>query len=102
MSGESSMFYESLETFLYGGTSVPAGYQSLYGMFPGASPFPSKPMASSGLNKSNTRTLNNEKVYMMCGNISNPTSQGSNIQPGGKPQNIQIHPGGKPQGQYIP
>ena len=33
MSGESSMFSESPETFLYGGPSVPAGYQSLSGTY---------------------------------------------------------------------
>ena len=83
MSGESSMFSESLETFLYGGPSIPTGYQSLSDTFSGASPFPRKPMSSSCLNESNTGTLNNEQVYMMSGNISNPTSQGSSIQPRG-------------------
>ena len=40
MSGESSMFSKSLETFLYVGSSVPLGYQSLSGTFSGASPRP--------------------------------------------------------------
>ena len=98
MSGDSSIFTESPKILLYGGPSVPAGYQSLSGMFSGASPFPRKPMSSFGLNESNTRTLNNERVYMMSGNISNPTSQGSNIQPGGLPKNRKIQHGGQHQG----
>ena len=84
MSSDSSMFTESPETFLYGGPSVPVCYQPLSGTFSGASPLPNKPMSSSSMNESNTGTLNNEKVYMMSGNIPNPGSQGSNLSTGGK------------------
>ena len=77
------MCTESPKTFLYGGSFVPVGYQSLSGTFSGAYSLPKKPMSSSGPNESNTGTLNNEKIYMMFGNIPNPGSQGSNLLPGG-------------------
>jgi len=45
---ESSMFETSLETHLYGGTSIPPGYQSLYGTFSGVASSPwTSPMSSS-------------------------------------------------------
>ena len=58
MLGESSMFSESPETFLYGGSSVPLGYQSPSGTFSGAAPQPIKQVLSSGTNGMNTETLN--------------------------------------------
>ena len=96
MSGESSMFSESLETFLYGGSSVPPGYQSLSGTFSGASPQPIEQMLSSGANGTNTATLNTEQIYMMFGNIRNPQPQGSQLPPGGQPQGSQLLPRGQP------
>ena len=60
MLGESSMFSESPETFLYGGSSFPSGYQSLSGTFSGAAPQPIEQMLSSGTNGTNTDTLNRE------------------------------------------
>ena len=44
------MFSQSLETFLYGGPSVPLGYQSLTGTFSGASPQPIEHELSTGNN----------------------------------------------------
>jgi len=40
MSIWSSMFSQTPKTFLYGGPSIPSGYQSLTGNFSGASPRP--------------------------------------------------------------
>lgn len=44
------MFSQTLETFLYGGPSVPLGYQLLTGFFSGASPQPIEYDISTGNN----------------------------------------------------
>lgn len=52
------MFSESIETFLYGGSAIPLGYQSLSGTFSGAAPQPIEQVLSSGMNGTSTGTLN--------------------------------------------
>ena len=63
MSGESSMFSQSPETFLYGGSYVPSGYQSLSGSFSEATPQPIEQVLSFGTNGTKTKTLNRENFY---------------------------------------
>jgi hypothetical protein len=111
MSRQSSMFTQSPESFLYGGPSVPSGYQSLSGTFSGASPQPIEQGLLTGSN--GTKPLSVEDILMMSGTIPNPQPQGGQLPPGGQPQNPQLSPGGQPQGtqfasggqpqgQYIP
>ena len=102
MSSESSMFSESPETFVYGGSSVPPRYQSLSGTFSRAAPQPIEEVLSSGTNGTNTETLNTKHIFMMSGNIPNPQPQGSQLPPRGQPQGSQLLPGGKPQGNFLP
>jgi len=108
MSGQSSMLTQSLESFLYGGPSVPSGYQSLSGTFSGASPQPIEQGLLTGNN--GTKPLSVEDILMMSGSIPNPQPQGgqlpprgqTQLTPGGQPQGTQFASGGQPQGQYIP
>jgi len=102
MAGESSMFSQTPESFLHGGPSVPAGYQSLSGTFSGATPQPIENVLSSGLDGLKIETSNAEQVYMMSGNIPNPQAQGSQFPSGGQPQGTQLPPGGQPQGSQLP
>ena len=84
MVGETSMFSESLETFLYGSLSVPVGYQSLSSMFSRASPKPiEQVILSSSTNGTNNETLNSQDIFMMSSNIPVPQSQASQLSPGG-------------------
>ena len=86
MSGESSMFSQSPETFLYGGPQVPVGHQSLSGTFSRASPQPLEQVVlSSSTNGTHIETLNTQKAYMMSGNIPSSQPQGSKLSPGGQP-----------------
>ena len=91
MSGQSSMFTQLPESFLYNGPSVPAGYQSLSGTFSGASPQPIEQGLLTGNN--GTKPLSVEDILMMSGSIPNP--QGGQLPPGEHPQ---LTPGGQPQG----
>ena len=92
------MFSALPESYLYGGPSVPLGYQSLSGIFSGAASSPEKIIQSPGPNESHTENLNVEQVYMMSGNIPNHDPQISNLPPRGHPQGSNLPPGGKPQG----
>ena len=96
------MFSQSPETFLYGGPSVPSRYQSLSGIFSGATPQPTEQVLSYDTNGTKTETLNVEQFFMMSGNIPNPQPQGSQLLPRGQPQGSQLLPGGKPQGSQLP
>lgn len=96
MSRQSSMFTQTPKTFLFGGLSIPSGYQSLSGTFSGASPRPLEQVLSSGSN--GTQVLNVEQILMMSGSIPNPQPQGSQLPPGGQPQGNQLPPGEQPQG----
>ena len=84
------MFSQSSETFLYGGPTVPLGYQSLSGTFSGESPRQTEHQLSHGSN--GNKTLNTEQIFMMSGSIPNPQPQGSKLPPGG--QGSQLLPGG--------
>lgn len=75
------MFSQNLETFLYGGPSVPSGYQSVSGTVSGESPQPIEHGVSTGHNE--TPSLSVEEILMMSGAIPNPQPQGSQILPGG-------------------
>ena len=94
------MFSQSPESFLYGGPSVPSGYQSLTGTFSGASPQPIEHGISTGNN--GTQPLSVEEILMMYGTIPNPQPQGSQLPPGGQPQGTQLSPRGQPQGSQLP
>lgn len=69
------MFSQSLETFLYGGPSIPSGYQSLTGTFLGASPQPIEYGISTGNNR--TQLLSVKEIFMMSSTIPNLQPQGS-------------------------
>ncbi len=117
MSSPSSMYSQSPEAYLYGGPSVPAGYQSISSTFSGASP---RPIEQNFLNGSNgTKPLSAEEIMMMLGQpqggqlphggkpqgtqyVPGGQPQGTQYMPGGQPQGTQFAPGGQPQGQYIP
>ena len=90
------MFSQSPKTFLYGGPSVPSGYQSLTGTFSRASPKPIEHGISTGNNR--TQPLSVEKILMMSGTTPNPQPQGSQLLPRGQPQGAQLSPRGQPQG----
>ena len=92
------MFFATLESYFYGGPSVPPGYQSLSSTFSEAAPSPEQLIQSPGPNESHTKNLNAEQVYMMSGNIPNPDPQSSNLPPRGYPQGSNLPLGGKPQG----
>lgn len=95
------MFTLFPESFLYGGPSVPFGYQSVSGTFLGASPQPIVQGLLTGRN--GTKPLSVEDILMMSGTIPNRQPQGGQLPPGGQPQNPQLSPGGKPQGtQFVP
>jgi len=108
MSGQSSTFTQSSESFMYGGPSVPSGYQSLFGTFAGASPQP----IEHGLVTGNigNQPLGMGDIYMMSGSTPSSQPQGGQLPPGGQsqntpggqPQGTQIVAGGQPQGQYVP
>jgi len=99
ISRQSSMFSQSLETFLYGSPSVPSGYQSLTRTFSGASPQPIEQGLLTGNN--GTKMLSVEDILMMLGTIPNPQPQGGQLLPGGQPQGPQLSPRGKPQGTQL-
>ena len=108
MSGQSSVFTQSPESFLYGGPSVPSGYQSLSGTFAGASPQPIGHGSLAGNN--GNKPLGVGDIYMMSGSVPGSQPQGGQLPPGGQPQltpggqpqGTQIASGGQPQGQYVP
>jgi len=111
MSGQSSTFTQSPESFVYGGPSVPSGYQSLSGTFVGASPQPIEHGLLTGNN--GNRLLGAGDIYMMLGSTPSSQPQGGQLPPGGQPQGLQVMTGGQPQGtqfvsggqpqgQYIP
>ena len=81
MSGQSSMFTQSPESFLYGGPSVPSGYHSLAGTFSGASPQPIEQRLFTGSN--GAKPLSVEDILMMSGSIPNSQPQGGQLPPGG-------------------
>ena len=99
MSRQSSMFTQSPESFLYGGPSVPSGYQSLSGTFSRASPQPIEQGLLTGSN--GTKPLSVEDILMMSSSIPNTQPRGGQLPPGGQPQNPQLSPGGQPQGTQI-
>ena len=74
----------SPNAYLYGGPSVPIGYQSISGTFSGASPRPYEQKLLAG--SSGSSQLSAEEILMMSG----------------QPQGSQFPPGGQPQGQYVP
>jgi hypothetical protein len=89
MSGQSSVFTQSPESFLHGGPSVPTGYQSLSGTFAGASPQP----IDHGLLVGNSGNvpLSIGDIYMMSGSVPVTQPQGGQLPPGGQPS---LMPGG--------
>ena len=97
MSGQSSMFTQSPESFLYDGPFVPTGYQSLSGTFAGASPQPIEHGLLTGNN--GNKPLHVGDIYMMSGSIPSSQPQGGQLLPGGQ---TQLTSGGKPQGKYVP
>ena len=56
------MFSQSSETFLYGGPTVPFGYQSLSSTFSRATPRPTEHQLSPGNNR--TKMLNTKQIFM--------------------------------------
>ena len=78
------MFTQTAESFLYGGPSVPPGYQSISGTFVATSPQPIEHGMSTGHN--GTLSLSVDESLMMYGAIPNPQPQGSQFPPGGQPQ----------------
>lgn len=100
MSSQWSVFTQSSESFLYGGPSVPTGYQSLSGTFAGASPQPIRHGSLAGNN--GNKPLGVGDIYMMSGSILGSQPQGGQLPPGGQPQGTQFASGGQPQGQYVP
>ena len=91
MSSPSSMYSQSSEAYLYGGPSVPTGYQSISGTFLGASTRPIEQKLLTG--SSGTKPLSAEEILMMSGQ-----PQGGQLPPGGQPQGTQYVPEGQPQG----
>ena len=90
------MYCQSWEAYLYGGPSVPVGYQSISGTFSGASPRPIEQKLLNG--SSGTKSLSAEEILMMSGQ-----PQGGQLPPGGQPQGTQYVPGRQPRGtQYMP
>ncbi len=86
----------SPDAYLYGGPSVPVGYQSISGTFSGASPRPYEQKLLAG--SSGNSQLSAEEILMMSGQ-----PQGSQLPPGGPPQGTPYAPGGQPQGTpYLP
>ena len=81
MSGQSSVFTQSPESFLYGGPSIPTGYQSLSGTFAGASPQPIGHGSLAGNN--GNKPLGVGDIYMMSGSIPGSQPQGGQLPPGG-------------------
>jgi hypothetical protein len=63
MSSPSSMYSQSPEAYLYGGPSVPVGYQSISGTFSGAYPRPIEQKLLTG--SSGPKQLSAEEILMM-------------------------------------
>ena len=86
----------SPDAYLYGGPSVPVGYQSISGTFSGASPHPYEQKLLT--RSSGSSQLSAEEILMMSGQ-----PQGSQLPPGGQPQGTSYAFGGQPQGTpYLP
>lgn len=75
------MFTQSPESFLYGGPSVPSGYQSLSGTFARASPQPIEHGLLVGNN--GNKLLGGGDIYMMSGSVPGSQPQGGQLPPGG-------------------
>jgi len=75
------MFTSSLKSLLYGGSSVPPGYESPIGTFSGASSSPQPSTGSYGLSMSTDQrmtsmlevfTTSNQHIHMVSSNSSDP------------------------------